>query len=203
MRVIKNISDIAQKEYAVAQALETLDREIKSVEFEFETAPDNITWLCRGIPDVNSRFEEFFLRVNVLKTNPPMKNFFDKLIEIEKIVKSVIEILAEWAIFQRNWLYLNGIFAKSEISKQLANEVKQFHNLDMMFKMIIKSIVAAPQVYKISQRENFLNILKKMNQDSDTVRAGLSVFMDNKRDSFPRLFFISNEELIDLFGRAD
>ena len=73
----------------------------------------------------------------------------------------------------------------------------------MMFKMIIKSIVAAPQVFKISQRENFLNILKKMNQDSDTVRAGLSVFMDQKRDAFPRLFFISNEELIDLFGRAD
>ena len=50
---------------------------MRAVEFDFEMAPDGITQLCKGIPDVNSRFEEFFLRVNVLKTNPHMKNFFD------------------------------------------------------------------------------------------------------------------------------
>jgi hypothetical protein len=42
-----------------------------------------------------------------------------------------------------------------------------------------------------------------MNSDSDTIRAGLNVFLEQKRDSFPRLFFISNEELIELFGKAD
>jgi len=152
---------------------------------------------------VNSRFEEFYLRANVLKTNPHIKNFFDKLFEIEKTVKSVLEILVDWTIFQRNWLYLNGIFSKSEISKQLATEVRAFTNLDSTFKATIKSIVQQPQVYKISQRENFLNGLKKMNSDSDTIRAGLTVFLEQKRDSFPRLFFISNEELIELFGKAD
>jgi hypothetical protein len=132
-----------------------------------------------------------------------MKNFFDKLLEIEKTVKSVLEILVDWTTFQRNWLYLSGIFSKSEISKQLANEVRQFNNLDFTFKTIIKSIVQQPQVYKISQRENFLNTLKKMNSDSDTIRSGLNVFLEQKRDSFPRLFFISNEELIELFGKAE
>ena len=111
---------------------------MKAVEFDFEMAPDGYTYLCKGIPDVSSRFEEFFLRVNVLKTNPHMKNFFDKLLEIEKIVKSVSEILVDWTIFQRNWLYLNGIFGKSEISKQLPNEVRQFNNLDATFKATIK-----------------------------------------------------------------
>ena len=62
---------------------------MKGVEFEFETAPDNETKLCKGIPDITSRFEEFFLRVNVLKTNPHMKNFVEKLHEIEKTVRNV------------------------------------------------------------------------------------------------------------------
>ena len=48
---------------------------MKSVEFEFETAPDNETKLTKGIPDITSRFEEFHLRTNVLKTNPHIKNF--------------------------------------------------------------------------------------------------------------------------------
>ena len=124
LKIIKNISDIAQKEYAVSQALDNLDKEMRHVEFEFETAPDNETKLCKGIPDIGSLFEEFYLRVNVLRTNPHMKNFFEKLYEIEKTVKSVLEILVDFTILQRNWLYLNGIFSRSEINKQLAHEVK-------------------------------------------------------------------------------
>jgi len=185
------------------QALDNLDKEMKHVEFEFETAPDNETKLCKAIPDINSLFEEFHLRVNVLRTNPHMKNFFEKLYEIEKTVKSVIEILVDFAILQRNWLYLNGIFSRSEINKQLANEVKQFNNLDLVFKYTMKGIGAAPQVYKISHRDNFVNQLKKLNQDADNIKQGLAIFLEQKRAYFPRLYFISNEELIDVFGRAD
>ena len=203
LRIIKNISDIAQKEFAVSQALEALDREMKGVEFEFETAPDNETKLTKGIPDIMSRFEEFHLRTNVLKTNPHIRNFNDKLIEIEKTVKNVTELLEEWQAFQRNWLYLNGIFAKSEISKSLNNELKLFSNLDNTYKLTMRGILAAPQVFRIAQREGFLTTLKKQNTDAETVRSGLHIFLGMKRDTFPRLYFISNEELIDIFGRAD
>jgi len=44
-------------------------------------------------------FEEFFLRASVLKTNPHIKNFFEKLQEIEKIIKVVVEIINEWTTF--------------------------------------------------------------------------------------------------------
>ena len=94
-----------------------MDKEMKHVEFEFEAAPDNETKLCKGIPDIESSFEEFHLRTNVLRTNPHMKNFFEKLYEIEKTVKSVIEILVDFSILQRNWLYLSGIFNRSDINK--------------------------------------------------------------------------------------
>ena len=203
LKIIKNISDIAQKEYAVMSQLENLDKEMKHVEFDFESAPDNETKLCRGIADINSLFEEFNLRVNVLRTNPHMKNFFEKLYEIEKTVKSVIEILVDFSILQRNWLYLNGIFSRSEINKQLANEVKQFNNLDIIFKYTMKGLVSQPQVYKISHRDNFLNQLKKLNQDSDSIKQGLAIFLEQKRAYFPRLYFISNEELIDVYGKSE
>lgn len=81
------------------QALDSLDKEMKSVEFEFETSPDGVTKLCKQINDIVTKFDEFNLRVNVLKTNPHMKNFFDKLLELEKTVKSVTEVIQEWTIF--------------------------------------------------------------------------------------------------------
>ena len=36
------------------------------------------------------------MRASILKTNPFIKNFFEKIQEIEKTVKSVVEILNEW-----------------------------------------------------------------------------------------------------------
>lgn len=46
--------------------------------------------------DLILNFEEYSMRVSVLKTNPYIKNFYDKMLEIERIVKHVVEILNEW-----------------------------------------------------------------------------------------------------------
>ena len=61
-----------------------------------------------------------------MKTNPHNRNFFDKLLEIEKIIKLVVELINEWAVFQRNFIYLNGIFVLEEIAKSLPAESKFF-----------------------------------------------------------------------------
>jgi dynein heavy chain len=42
----------------------------------------------------------------------------------------------------------------------------------------------------------------KNNQDCDIIRNGLLDFLERRRGKFPRLFFLSNEELIDIFGKG-
>ena len=99
LKTIKQICEMATKEYAVQMALETLDKEMRAVEFEFQIQFDSETVVIIKLPDVILMFEEFFLRASVLKTNPHIRNFLDKLIEIEKIIKNVVELVNEWAIF--------------------------------------------------------------------------------------------------------
>lgn len=99
LKAIKQICEIATKEYAIQQALESLDRDIKAIEFDMQTNQDGETKILLKLPEVVSQFEEFHLRVSVLKTNPHMKNFYDKLVEIEKTIKLVIDIIGDWAIF--------------------------------------------------------------------------------------------------------
>lgn len=48
-----------------------------------------------------------------------------------------------------------------------------------------------------------MTILMKNNQDCEIIRSGLLEFLERKRGKFPRLFFLSNEELIDIFGKGD
>jgi hypothetical protein len=42
-----------------------------------------------------------------------------------------------------------------------------------------------------------------MNQEADQIRQGLNTFLEQKRESFGRLYFVSNEELLDVFGKTD
>jgi hypothetical protein len=88
---------------------------MKSVEFEFEFAMDGTTAIVLKLPELIASFEEFYLRMGVLKTNPNIKNFREKLNEIGKIIENVVNILNAWADFQRNYIYLNGIFILDEI----------------------------------------------------------------------------------------
>ena len=54
-----------------------------------------------------------------------------------------------------------------------------------------------------NQEKNYLINLRKANSDAEIAREGLSKFLLDKRDAFPRLYFLSNEELIDIYGRSD
>ena len=70
-----------------------------------------------------------------------MKNFYDKLTEIEKIVRVVTDIINEWIMFQKNWLFLNGIFSRATIGESLSIELKLFTNITVFFRNTIKSLL--------------------------------------------------------------
>ena len=39
-------------------------------------------------------------------------------------------------------------------------------------------------------------------ENSEQIRSGLMEYLERKRGQFARLFFLSNEELIDIFGKG-
>lgn len=51
------------------------------------------------------------MRVGVLKNNPFVKNFFERAVELERIIKAVLIFLEEWMVFQKNWAYFERIFS--------------------------------------------------------------------------------------------
>ena len=44
--------------------------------------------------------------------------------------------------------------------------------------------------------------MTRSNGDCENIRSGLRRFLEGKRSTFPRLYFLSNEELIDIFGKG-
>lgn len=99
--------------------------------------------------------------------NPYMRNFFERLLDIEKIVKAALEILTEFSVFQSKWHYLYGIFSGNTLADSLSYELKIWKTVDKFYKVQVRALWETPEVWRISQKEGLLGTLRKMNTEID------------------------------------
>jgi hypothetical protein len=74
------------------------------------------------IEHVVVKFNEFMLRTSVLKMSPYVKNFIEKITDIEKNGKAALDVIEEHSLLQQKWLYLQSIFNQDNLSDSLQKE---------------------------------------------------------------------------------
>jgi len=87
VEVIKGVSEIAIKEYAIKTTLEALDMELKHIEFQPVRYKETDTWVLKGLDDLSTAFEESSIKVLALKNNSYAKHFMDRILRVEKEVR--------------------------------------------------------------------------------------------------------------------
>jgi len=67
-----------------------------------------------------------------------IKSVRSKVTQWEQDLNTVSDAIELWMIVQRNWMYLEGIFASEDIRIQLPEEAKKFSKTDNNYKEIMK-----------------------------------------------------------------
>lgn len=104
-----------------------------------------------------------------------------------------------------NWRYLENIFMKAaDIRKAMPDETKRFEQVDKSFKLLMAKTQKQPIIIKIVHAKPFktLDELTTNNQILDDVQKSLDDYMTMKRKAFPRFYFLSNDELIDILANS-
>lgn len=97
---------------------------------------------------------------------------------------------------------MESIFAAPDIQRQLPNETKMFNQVNRSWKNIMKNASKNPMVLTTCTDLKLLNTLKKNNQLLDQISLCLEAYLESKRVVFPRFYFLSNEELIEIISQA-
>jgi dynein heavy chain, axonemal len=63
-------------------------------------------------------------------------------------------------------------------------------------------VKTSPIVLDVADFENLLEDLVRCNEELDVVEKGLNDFLDLKKLAFPRFFFLSNDELLEILSEA-
>ena len=123
----------------------------------------------------------------------------------KKWIFTINDMIEQWQMCQLNWRYLENIFMRAaDIRKSLPDETKKFEQIDKYFKTLMAKTTKQPNCLKIVKAHPFktLDELLANNAILDDIQKSLDDYMTLKRKAFPRFYFLSNEELIDILANS-
>ncbi|VDO49605.1 unnamed protein product, partial [Schistosoma margrebowiei] len=103
---------------------------------------------------------------------------------------------------QRSWLYLESIFSAPDIQRQLPSESKSFMSVDKSYKDIMRKIQKVPLAIRAATQPGLYDTLRNNNQLLDQIQKCLEAYLESKRSIFPRFYFLSNDELLEILAQT-
>ncbi|KAA0194622.1 Dynein heavy chain 6 axonemal [Fasciolopsis buskii] len=123
----------------------------------------------------------------------------DSNINIATIASSRHE---EWLQCQRSWLYLESIFSAPDIQRQLPSEAKSFMAVDKSYKDVMRKVQKVPLAMRATTQPGLLDTFRNNNQLLEQIQKCLEAYLESKRVLFPRFYFLSNDELLEILAQT-
>jgi dynein heavy chain len=130
----------------------------------------------------------------------------ERVDEWEKKLAVLSETLDEWLVCQRTWMYLENIFNAEDIQKQLPAESQKFLVVDRSWKTIMNRTNHDPKVLSalnpLDNGTSLLDTFLMNNEALESIQKSLEEYLETKRMAFPRFYFLSNDELLEILSQT-
>ncbi|KAL3881803.1 hypothetical protein ACJMK2_028195, partial [Sinanodonta woodiana] len=202
IQTIAKVAEVAGKEYSIEQALDKMEREWEPVCFEILPYKNTGTFILRSSEDTSQLLDDHIVMTQSMSFSPFKKPFEERISSWENKLKTTQDVLDEWLNCQRAWLYLEPIFSSEDINRQLPVESKRYQTMERMWRKIMKTAKDNPQVISLCPDGRLLDNLKECNKLLEQVQKGLSEYLETKRNAFPRFYFLSDDELLEILSQT-
>ena len=99
-------------------------------------------------------------------------------------------------------MYLENIFSAEDIQKQLPNESKLFQKVDRFWRDVMAKTHRNPSILDTCASEGLLRRFQSNNKMLDEIQKCLNDYLETKRAAFPRFYFLSNDELLQILSQT-
>jgi dynein heavy chain 2 len=196
---LKALHARAQGEAQIREALDDIRAWSQSAEFKLVPHQDRkgvmlITEWKEVITTVNDNQALLFS----LKDSPYFKPFAEDAQQWEVRLGRADAYLGFMNQIQRKWVYLQPIFARGALPQEQA----RFERTDREFLTIMQTVAKDPKVISLTQYADYKEKLKAIFEQLERCQKALNEFLEQKRDKFPRFYFISDDDLLEILGQS-
>ena len=124
------------------------------------------------------------------------------------IIQNSVHFLANlssdvWIDVQRQWVYLEGIFSGSaDIKHLLPVESSRFQNINSEFLTVMKRVYKSPFVLDVLNIQGIQKSLERLADLLNKIQKALGEYLERERSSFPRFYFVGDEDLLEIIGNS-
>uniref|UniRef100_A0A1I8P355 AAA+ ATPase domain-containing protein n=1 Tax=Stomoxys calcitrans TaxID=35570 RepID=A0A1I8P355_STOCA len=201
--VLMQISSQATGEAQLENMLKNLENIWKEQELSIVSHRDqDDVFILAGTEELQTILDDSNVNINTIAASKyvaPIKERVDQWIEDLEQCGKTLEV---WMECQTSWIYLEAIFASPDIQRQLPQEANMFFVVDNSFKELVRN---AKKMYfalpAMSSKDNY-DVLMENTRILDLVTRGLEAYLEVKRVVFPRFYFLSNDELLEILAQT-
>lgn len=192
----------ANKEYSLQIALDKMENEWKEMIFDTKEYRTTGTRILCGIDEIQQLLDDQIVKIQAMRSSRYIKPFIEQCTKWETTLVNMQDILDNWLKVQATWLYLEPIFSSDDIMRQMPVEGKMFKAVDMTWRTSMAQTFSEPSCVKVARRNGFLESLQEANAKLEQIQKGLNDYLETKRLAFPRFFFLSNDELLEILAET-
>ncbi|KAG6610110.1 Dynein heavy chain [Phytophthora cinnamomi] len=192
----------ASKEYSLEKALDKMETEWVGINFSTKVYRSTGTSILCSTDEIQQIIDDQIVKTQSMRGSRYNKPYFERISKWEKMLISIQDIMDNWIKVQATWLYLEPIFSSDDIMRQMPTEGALFRKVDANWRRNMQETVASPAVLTVAERSDLLPGLQQSNMDLDTIQKGLNDYLETKRLYFPRFFFLSNDELLEILAET-
>ena len=192
----------ASKEYSLESSLNKMEEEWEGIGFGTKPYKETGTAILASLEEIETILDDQIVRAQAMRGSRYITPFIDRITKWEKMLSTLEDLIANWLKVQATWLYLEPIFSSADIQKQMPTEAKRFATVDRTWRDVMKECEEDPRVTTIGEKQGMLDRLIAANHLLELIQKGLADYLNTKRVFFPRFFFLSNDELLEILSET-
>uniref|UniRef100_A0A8C2C9M5 AAA+ ATPase domain-containing protein n=1 Tax=Cyprinus carpio TaxID=7962 RepID=A0A8C2C9M5_CYPCA len=198
---VRSIVDRAVKEMGMEKVLNELDATWTSMAFDFEPHPRTKIPLLKSSEELIETLEDNQVQLQNLMTSKYISFFLEEVSTWQRKLSVSDSVISIWFEVQRTWSHLESIFIGSDdIRSQLPEDSKRFDGIDTDFKELTHDASKTPNVVEATNKPGLYNKLEDIQGRLSLCEKALAEYLDTKRLAFPRFYFISSADLLDILS---